>query len=416
MSQIAARTPPEIFDQIIDHLHADTKVLHSCALVCRSWLPATRHHKFQSVRLHSNNFDAFLDIIKSPWCSILSNVRHLDLTEGRGRFAYEKKWLNGALPHLRVFRLYSVTSLTVEELDWEALSIESRQVLLSAFPGLQSLSISYSCFGEFHRLADLLCAFPALKDLHLYAVQCGDDKDVALTSLQACPLSTLRKLEVHAGPVSSLLPWILSSNPAPHLSDVDFGCVVGGKAVQTTKRFLEALGSSVEHLKFCFGVVQHDDKGIRPLHRLYLPLTGITELFCDNVNLAHNDGIRSIQFESVALYATLQAMSFVRSVPLLFARLGSWCMEEVAFAFLIDNTENLKILDWDALALIFAQPQFSGLRRIRVVVNGKFGDKEKAAEWIRAKLPACEERGILELCYSILQVALLTKVSHGCDI
>lgn len=116
------------------------------------------------------------------------------------------------------------------------------------------------------------------------------------------------------------------------------------------------------------------------------------------MNLAYNDKIRSIQFDSVALYATLQAMSFVRSVPLLFSRLGSWCIEEISFAFLIDSTENLNVLDWDGLACIFAQQQFSSLKRVKVVVNGKLGDKEKAANWIRERLPDCEKRGILELC------------------
>lgn len=116
------------------------------------------------------------------------------------------------------------------------------------------------------------------------------------------------------------------------------------------------------------------------------------------MDLTHNDGIRSIQFSSVALHATLQAMSFVESIPLLFSRLGSWCMEEIDFAFLLDSAENLGVLDWDTLACLFAQPQFSTLRRIRVMVHGRIIDKDEAANWIRAKLPGCEARGILEFC------------------
>lgn len=116
------------------------------------------------------------------------------------------------------------------------------------------------------------------------------------------------------------------------------------------------------------------------------------------MDLTQNNGIRSIQFNSVALYATLQAMSFAQSIPLLFSRLGSWCMEEIGFAFLVDSAENLGALDWDMMACLFAQPQFSTLRRIRVMVHGRIIDKDEAANLIRAKLPACEARGILEFC------------------
>lgn len=230
-------------------------------MVCKDWLPTTRFHVFPSIQLHSNNSDAFFDITDSPHCTLLGHVRHLELIEGRGRFNYEKKWLNRGLPRLKVFPAASVESLTVEELDWDALSLESQKVLLSTFSKLKILSISYSRFGGFGQLADLLCASPEMVDLHLYAVRCMEEIIAPLSSLQKCPLSALRKLEVHTGPVSPLLPWLLTSNTVPRLSDVDLGCVMDVDDIRVTKEFLEALGSSVEHLKFCFGAVDAKDKG-----------------------------------------------------------------------------------------------------------------------------------------------------------
>ncbi|KAI0824359.1 hypothetical protein BC628DRAFT_1379124 [Trametes gibbosa] len=39
--------PGEITDAIIDHLHDSRPALHNCALVCRAWLPSSRHHLFE---------------------------------------------------------------------------------------------------------------------------------------------------------------------------------------------------------------------------------------------------------------------------------------------------------------------------------------------------------------------------------
>lgn len=254
-------TPPEIVDQILDHLHADRTALETCALVCKDWLPTSRFHIFRSLRLHSNNIDAFFAITSSPNCTLLGHVQHLELIEGRGRFAYEKKWLNRGLPFLKAFYPESVKSLMIEELDWDGLSMESREVLLSTFSKLQTLSIYYSRFATFGQLANLLCKSPKLAELHLYAVRCMEGTAPPVSLLQQCPLSALCKLEVHTGPVSPLLPWLLTSDPVPQLSDVDFGCVVDEDDIRVTKAFLEALGSSVEHLKFCFGVVDESNKG-----------------------------------------------------------------------------------------------------------------------------------------------------------
>lgn len=42
---------PELTDQVIDHLHADPASLRNCALVARSWAPASQYHIFYSVNI-----------------------------------------------------------------------------------------------------------------------------------------------------------------------------------------------------------------------------------------------------------------------------------------------------------------------------------------------------------------------------
>ncbi|KAJ7864564.1 hypothetical protein B0H13DRAFT_1464616, partial [Mycena leptocephala] len=43
--------PPELWDAILDHLHGDPDALCVAALVCRTWVPTSRWHLFESVVL-----------------------------------------------------------------------------------------------------------------------------------------------------------------------------------------------------------------------------------------------------------------------------------------------------------------------------------------------------------------------------
>ena len=63
--------PPEIHDQIVDHLHDDPVALGACCLVSKSWVPRTRMHLFTNVKLSSKLtikpwVEAFPDPSNSP--------------------------------------------------------------------------------------------------------------------------------------------------------------------------------------------------------------------------------------------------------------------------------------------------------------------------------------------------------------
>ncbi|KAJ7362511.1 hypothetical protein DFH08DRAFT_1024730, partial [Mycena albidolilacea] len=61
---------PELTDQIIDHLHADPTSLRNCALVARSWTPASQLHIFFSVNIKD---DATCRLL----CDIITQSPHI---------------------------------------------------------------------------------------------------------------------------------------------------------------------------------------------------------------------------------------------------------------------------------------------------------------------------------------------------
>jgi hypothetical protein len=252
MATIASKTPAEIIDQIIDHLHSHPQALANWALVCRKFLPSSRLHAFETVRLHSTNSLTFCDLLESPHCTFVSFVRQLDLQEGRGRYESERMWFNKALPRLEALKSAPVEILSIAELRWDILSTESQASLLSTFQGIKHLSLSYSHFPTFNPLANLITSSPNLEVLVIDAVSSG-----ALQPGTLCtnPLFDLQNLTVNAGPITTLLPWLLTSSPTPRLTHVEFGCVVDRKEARVIREFVANLGSSVTHLELGFEVL-----------------------------------------------------------------------------------------------------------------------------------------------------------------
>ena len=61
--------PPELVDRVIDHLHDDKPSLGRCALVCHGWLPSSRLHLFEWVRIDSaRSWELFSKMLLAAPC------------------------------------------------------------------------------------------------------------------------------------------------------------------------------------------------------------------------------------------------------------------------------------------------------------------------------------------------------------
>src|SRR6266478_8046108 len=71
--------PPEILDQIIDHLHDDKKTLHSLTLVCKQTLFRSRSTRFSTLKLVNvdKRLDKLLNILNVPWTSFTPCVKRI---------------------------------------------------------------------------------------------------------------------------------------------------------------------------------------------------------------------------------------------------------------------------------------------------------------------------------------------------
>jgi hypothetical protein len=196
--------PPELYEQVADHLWSNTQLLAACGLASRQWLPASRRHLYEMVALDPSNANLFLDLVVSPHCTILPFIHQLSLEEGWGRYSCEEKWLSIGIPRTQGSRIPSLRNMT-----WEALGPEAQKDLLTTFEGLTELEIHYADFETFRHFVFVLCAFPKLKcilfnevECHTRSVSLSQRRYVNLTGCVRSPIPAFRRTSPELGNVN----------------------------------------------------------------------------------------------------------------------------------------------------------------------------------------------------------------------
>ncbi|KAJ7664673.1 hypothetical protein DFH06DRAFT_1087557, partial [Mycena polygramma] len=141
----------ELTDQIIDHLHADPVSLRSCALVARSWVPASQYHIFFSVNIKQDstcrllcdmiaqsphighyirNIYIYFEVARPPYTSLLDlrvpEPRRLSIVNcpHTAELALIRHLIR--LPSLTDIRFFSGTSVSRAQLDYLARARETK--------------------------------------------------------------------------------------------------------------------------------------------------------------------------------------------------------------------------------------------------------------------------------------------------
>ncbi|KAJ7230036.1 hypothetical protein GGX14DRAFT_409875 [Mycena pura] len=142
--------PPEIVDTIIEEIDRPV-TLRACSLVCRSWVPASRHKAYSSICIFDGgDLAKFLELVSSPTNTFGDVLKTLKV-----RHCYsDLSTLLSRLPYLE--------SLVLEESSIsEGLTLDP-----TCMPGIKSLEFSYTFFS-LPVFYEFLSLFPTLKSLTL---------------------------------------------------------------------------------------------------------------------------------------------------------------------------------------------------------------------------------------------------------
>jgi hypothetical protein len=232
---------PELIDVIIDMLHADRAALATCALVCKSWLPASRYHLFSKVTITRWNKLAIPELLSSSRCTITSAVEHLVLHTIKGLSQ-------------NICRLPNVTELSLYKFCMCCSCIPEPPPidLIPLLRNLESLHIDeISGDGGDIFLLTLLRHCPRLQSLSLENIEENYSNEGAapnhFPSIDEASLTpTLKSLEVGEPlMLKCFVAWW--KNTVPPLEILDLKCVDFN--ARNSKSLLEAVGSSLQTLR-----------------------------------------------------------------------------------------------------------------------------------------------------------------------
>jgi hypothetical protein len=242
--------PQELFDNIIDHTHDDPSTLKDCALVCWSWLPSSRYHRFHRVSLRvgkkacSDNADALDDdnadaasdcerlyriVASSP--EIIPYIRNLVICEGSQCGGIMDHRQEETLPLL----LRSLTGLRTLEFEpsyplyrWPTNLIDSINAArcLPSVTELGLFGLPYYNRAHFMQTLRLCPALKVLqlKDVHFVAWEDantahGDDEEQAGDdAVTQCAL--LDSLSVESPCSSAIIDFLLHTRSSMDLSNL----------------------------------------------------------------------------------------------------------------------------------------------------------------------------------------------------
>ena len=181
--------PPEINDAIIEFVEAEDKeTLRACTLVCRDWLPASRHRLFRHIEIskdvqylclvkHILQSETARQYLRSTVSfSLWEEIPMPDVGEPKNA-SVEKTGEDSAIEPVPASRMLlcdfaghlpNLRALSIEFARWYLhLPLLREPLLLSTFPAIQTLHLGYCLFPNVAFLRRILASMAQLRCLEL---------------------------------------------------------------------------------------------------------------------------------------------------------------------------------------------------------------------------------------------------------
>ena len=237
--------PPELQDRIIDHLHSDNLALATCSLVCKTWLPASRYHFFQTqtLCLTNDNIHSFVELLNSPASTLLLGYALTVKISPLPPAPLSDTVIHSSIvifdtisPHLSKLK---IRSLCLEGVRW-VVNKGKLEEIIKCFAAISELRLSAVIFSRPNEFIKFTSSFLALETFSVQDLAFFGRDDIAHTTL---PL--LRTIELCIAKNSTT--WFLAAVQFPLVNTVCISnlCYRGMDAVQA---LLRSLGPSIHKL------------------------------------------------------------------------------------------------------------------------------------------------------------------------
>jgi hypothetical protein len=380
-----ARLPPELIDIIISMLRTEQAVLATCALVCRSWLPTSRHRLYSHITISPWNYDNLSRSLTAE--GIASVVEHLKLVEME------------SLGDLRevICKLSNVTKLSIYDSDMTDIDFFQPAwiLLLRDLESLEFVKVDFETEGI---LLSLFFSSPRLRSLRCDSIwfrTVDDDVWDALPTSLGTRMPELQLLKLLDIPAS--LARLAIAAPRLTTLILDSYVVEVGVSWET---LLKAVGSRLQELQL-FNILddlREYSREIGHVRALVAHFSPCSWTAPRDQSFAFLTQLRSVCFS--LKYDFPEPLEFVVDA---LGRLKSPHLEELTVVLSSLEPDLLDEDAWSELDLLLESPRFAPtLRAITFraphdAFRSQEGLMAAAArdQWIAERLPLCAARGIV---------------------
>jgi hypothetical protein len=372
--------PNELVDAIIDLLHDDRAALTACALVCRSWVTASRRHLFSQFIIDNENGSKASDLLSSATCTIALAVRHLTLRVDRGDLI----GLHDVIQKLSCIRQLSLHRLSMCD-EWFPYVLD----LVQSLHNLEFLALLAIRFPTYNHLLSLLHRNPQLRSVTCNGVLLG--RVASAYTGHTSPLPPTAK----NGLTSELNSSGVFSVPG-RLTTLDMDLYLYDGLMQG---LLRDVGPNLQVLRLRSGPHDFCESPCTPPSLVLTPLRFSWAAIVQRFALLTQ--LRSLSFYYIPW--TFRSETGFRFMVQALRHLTSPHLEELIIVLPSSGCTRLNPDLWSELASLVEIPQTPSLSALRtlafhiedpwhfVIFSGV------SALWIEERFPLCLARGILRV-------------------
>ncbi|KAF9653706.1 hypothetical protein BDM02DRAFT_3107685 [Thelephora ganbajun] len=368
--------PPELTDQIIDHLHNDSKSLNACALTTRDWLPSTRYHRFRSIRFHSAKKIHAFHRLSQVAPDLLPYYQEAVICDNSGYVP--ASILEAAasacltLPNLARIkfnnRIYASTPRVVT-------------ILSPIVRKITTLNLSGTLFASSNDFWPLICSFPNLNAVQACGVTFGSTEETAFSPVNTYepPITTFSVSTSRQGFVINHL----INSPFPLRSLKNFEILYIDPNQTTLAPLAESIQQTVKQLRFSAVSIHRADDQRMP--DFVSRLTNLETLIMDKIYvLRPGDG-------------PMESLSWI---PLVLRGVTA-SIRKLCIELMIKNIDHLDSMDWSQVDHILTNREsLQWLTEVSVTVMSTSAirgtiDTEALKGFVAQRLPMTSQRGVL---------------------
>ncbi|TCD64884.1 hypothetical protein EIP91_003460 [Steccherinum ochraceum] len=418
-SRVSSQTPAvpqlpiELWEDILERLTDQCKhwfigrgelnaysTFSACSLVCRAWVPKSRHLLYTSVHIRNPailyKFSKALDVHGSA-ARIGDFVKHLILgvrpTELDDRCCDATSWLT-ALPLLLAHRLPNVVHLRIYGLDLQQTHVDlCRNFRL--FKHVEALAIDGLRSPDVDRVLRLALCFPLLGSVSLSM----DDGSTAVKDSpwtrpsvyrSNCARLRVRRLRLTSTEHASMLKML------PVLRKSGFGASLEELSVWLSQDRMKGNGDGYDDVRRLGAFL----RGCPRLEKVWIQMVGSPHIdlarVAEHIDLSYLHALKHLTL-LIGLTSSsdlTNLASFLSHIP------KSNQLATLTLSFSAEHVAAVPVDEWDALDRTLTHTQFVSLADVRVYVHSMFCTPEKRYERldlddVRGLLPGLEKKRVL---------------------